>query len=252
MAQARETIWFIGEARDRELRFCLREIEALAQGRTIKRFATGDEVDPANNPDLVVVWQDWPNQYPEATTNRLMNLTMPAGRLLCVYGSWCESDGRNLPELWPHAVRVAARNAPERFERELKAVSHREPPLPLTASRDERFEHNHSDNPPDSLRRVTAAVVSDDSQLKATLIKRLEHGGVTVADDTRTCDTIVWTQGLPEQDMDSTTEFTREHSGRKVISIRSMPDPASRNQRDFEELPMLVNDRQLLKALYEK
>ncbi|MFK7817919.1 MAG: hypothetical protein AB8G99_04330 [Planctomycetaceae bacterium] len=241
MAGKKQTVWFIGEARDRELRFCLREMEASSRGRSIELFASIDDiVDSETRPDVVVVLQEWPKQYREGQINRLIGRIMPEGRLLCVYGTWCESDGRNNADLWPHSVRVAARNAAERFGRELKLAERGEPPLPMTASRDERFEHNHSEQPPESLRRTSAHVACTDRQLKTTLEARLESAGVTVHTDARTCHSVVWAPDIPEQTADEINTFASEHRNRSLVIISALADPSKGHS------PMLANDQQLI------
>lgn len=187
MAQKNQTIWFIGEARDHELRFCLRELELIARGWSVELFSSVEETDTTDSPAMVVALQDWSEQYSVASINRLIGNVMPQGRLLCVYGSWCESDGRN-GDRWPHAVRVPARLAPERFQRELESISRNESALPLTAGRDERFEHNHSGVT--VLRKpVRAEVQIADSRLRDTMVARLAaigakfgSGGIVVTD----------------------------------------------------------------------
>lgn len=250
MAPTRETIWFIGKARDSELRFCLREMEAVSRGRSIELFAAIDDVDPDGRPDIVVVLQDWSQQFRETEINRLLSITMPGGRVLVVYGSWCESDGRNT-DLWPHGVRVAARNAAERFERELRELACNGPSLPLTASRDERFEHNHSASPPESLRRVSAYVDSSDRHLRESLAERLRRGGVDVQKDSRVCDAILWAPGL--DGLMAASQFAQKHRGRRVVAITEMPTAAHRDvlaeSGIVDLVPMLVTDRQLLKSL---
>jgi hypothetical protein len=241
MANNKQTVWFIGEARDRELRFCLREIESLSRGRSIELFASLDDIDSDVDPAVVVVLQDWPKQYREGQINRLIGRIMPHGRLLCVYGSWCESDGRNNADLWPHGVRVAARNAPERFARELNGSDKNEEPLPLTASRDERFEHNHSKLPTESLRRTSAHVVASDKRLRASLEARLDACGVAIHSDARTCDTVMWAPDLKDQTPAGMADFAKEHKSRKVAFVSAMAEAG--------QVPLLINDRQLLAAV---
>ena len=252
--QQRQTIWFIGEARDSELRFCLRESRSLTRSLSSEHFDSLSELlerhpsgrnDQASRPNLVVVLQDWSGQYSESQINALISLVMP-GRLLCVYGSWCESDGRNNADLWPHGVRVAARNAPERLERELRSISQNEPALPLTAGRDERFEHNHSLPPTGGLRRTTAHVASSDRRLRECLEARLLSNEIAVHEDARTCDGVVWAPDLMGQTEQAAREFAREHNGRRIVTITAMPDLAA------GQTPILMSDRQLVAAVSER
>ena len=88
-------------------------------------------------PDLVVVCQTWPDQFSRCAVERLLG-HMPLARIVCCYGDWCDSDGRNRT-FWPTAVRVPANAAETRIRRELDVLQGERTPLPFTASRDEAF-----------------------------------------------------------------------------------------------------------------
>ncbi len=87
--------------------------------------------------DLLLVHQQWPDQYSAADVDRLLRLT-PLSRLICCYGSWCEADGRSR-DIWPPAARVPLQRLSTRIRLELKVLRGELPPLPLTAGRDETF-----------------------------------------------------------------------------------------------------------------
>ena len=88
-------------------------------------------------PDLVIVCQHWPDEYSERDVRWLLS-SYSLARLVCVYGPWCESDGRTR-DIWPFSVRVPVRCSADRIGRELEVIAGASPPLPLTASRDEVF-----------------------------------------------------------------------------------------------------------------
>jgi hypothetical protein len=87
--------------------------------------------------DLYVVCHSSPDEYSEGEVAHLLALAA-AARLVCVYGRWCDSEGRTR-DRWPLAVRVPAARFPSRLEYELRALSGAVAPLPLTASRGEIF-----------------------------------------------------------------------------------------------------------------
>ena len=97
-----------------------------------ERFSSGDW-----QPDLVVVCQHWPDEFPPSEVDRLFR-AFPLARFVVCYGPWCASDGRTR-SIWPLAVRVPADEAESRLKRELEVLRGERPPLPLTASRDEIF-----------------------------------------------------------------------------------------------------------------
>jgi hypothetical protein len=89
------------------------------------------------HPDLVIVCQQWPDEYTTAEVRRLLG-AFPLARRICCYGPWCASDGRTR-EVWPLSSRVPAMLAARRIDLELEVLAGTRWPLPLTASRDEIF-----------------------------------------------------------------------------------------------------------------
>ncbi|MGE3317511.1 MAG: hypothetical protein AB7O26_20550, partial [Planctomycetaceae bacterium] len=90
------------------------------------------------HPDLLVVVQHAPDEFPRADVAELFRLA-PLARWICCYGPWCESDGRNR-DLWPPGSRVPFHGFRARLHREVAVLRGERAPLPLTASRDEIFE----------------------------------------------------------------------------------------------------------------
>jgi hypothetical protein len=87
--------------------------------------------------DLIVVCQSWSDEYTAREVTALLSAA-PLARLLCVYGRWCDSDGRTR-NIWPLAVRVPAVEFEARLQREINVLEGRDAPLPLTATRTEIF-----------------------------------------------------------------------------------------------------------------
>jgi hypothetical protein len=87
--------------------------------------------------DLIVVCQSWSDEYTAGEVAALLSAA-PVARLLCVYGRWCDSDGRTR-HVWPLAVRAPAAEFEGRLQREINVLRGTEPPLPLTATRTEIF-----------------------------------------------------------------------------------------------------------------
>ncbi len=92
--------------------------------------------------DLVVICQQWSDEYLPSNTDRLI-ATAPLARFICCYGLWCESDARNR-DIWPPAIRVPVSMFEHRLRRELNMLRGECSPLPLTASRDEAFSFSFS------------------------------------------------------------------------------------------------------------
>lgn len=166
-------------------------------------------------PDLIVVAQSWPDEYSAAEVHRLLSM-FPLARLVCCYGNWCDSDGRNR-SIWPPGSRIMAENAPARVERELEfltgsthtatvadagGISRRSTPvpgpglsvLPLTASRTEIFAHDYGLPMAPTASRAAACVVSPDRTWRDMLVRALAIAGhhVTKIEDLRAGDQIYW------------------------------------------------------------
>jgi len=96
-------------------------------------------VDP---PDLVIVCQSWPDEFPMADVTTALG-RWPLAIWVCCYGAWCASDGRTR-SIWPISVRVPVDEAECRLNHVWRVLTEqRGEPLPLTASRDEAFEFDH-------------------------------------------------------------------------------------------------------------
>ena len=91
-------------------------------------------------PHLVVVCQNWPDEFSKHVVENLL-AALPLSRVVCCFGAWCESDGRNR-SIWPLGARVPARSCVPRLDHELAVLQGAASPLPSTASRDEIFEYD--------------------------------------------------------------------------------------------------------------
>lgn len=146
-------------------------------------------------PDLVVALQAWSDQFSAADVRDLLAFA-PLSRVLCVYGPWCDSDGRTRTS-WPLAVRVPAPDAAARIARELAwlqgvgapaggAVVSRVDagglagsPLPLTASRAEVFVETYASTPCRSIVPTSANVESPDPAFRHMLLSALRQADHT-------------------------------------------------------------------------
>lgn len=93
------------------------------------------------SPDLVLVLQHWSDEFNQSEVDNLLN-TFPLARVVCCYGSWCESDQRTR-QVWPAAVRVPVEQIQERIDLECKVLLGKALPLDRTAGLDEVFAFQH-------------------------------------------------------------------------------------------------------------
>ncbi|MBN2579419.1 MAG: response regulator transcription factor [Pirellulales bacterium] len=92
-------------------------------------------------PELIVVAQSYPGQYPTEMLERLRG-TAPLCRILALLGSWCEGELRS-GQPWPSVVRLYWHQWSARAERELTRLARGECPswgLPVTATDEERLQ----------------------------------------------------------------------------------------------------------------
>jgi hypothetical protein len=89
------------------------------------------------SPQLVLVYQSYPDEYPRADVEQLIG-RLPLSRFVVVFGPWCESIGRT-EQVWPIGWCVPLLHSPVRLQRELASLADNQPPMPATTSRDEAF-----------------------------------------------------------------------------------------------------------------
>ncbi|MCR9198229.1 MAG: hypothetical protein NXI04_06270 [Planctomycetaceae bacterium] len=130
--------------------------------------------------ELTIVLQSWSDQFTTEEAGALVGATL-FRRLLCCYGPWCESDGRNRA-VWPDAHRVPLRIARRIVEWEVLRLQRGEPAVPPTSARDEIFAYRLGEPEewaplPDYLNQ-TALVVGPDRVLRQTVADLLEEFGL--------------------------------------------------------------------------
>lgn len=187
---------------------------------SIAEFRSAGETPP----ELVLVFQDWPEQYTAGEADWLL-ATHVTTRILCAYGGCCESDGRTR-RIWPHAVRVPQWRLEPRLRREIEVIFGRGEPLPLTASRRERFLFEHATQqetrpaPPRSVRIVTPDRVLAGS-LAAFLGESLQVDG---AAEVVLLDVDPWNARTRTQ----LVELAEEHPRARIIALAGYPDHVPR------------------------
>jgi hypothetical protein len=130
-------------------------------------------------PDLIVVCQNWPDEFTAADVRDLLT-TFALSRLVCCYSPWCESDGRSR-NVWPIGSRIPVSQAPRRIHREYNSLrtGRTGELLPLTASRDEVFEFEYAVPTPRRMTKpdLTVVVDSPDSSLRRMLVAACATAG---------------------------------------------------------------------------
>ncbi len=181
-------------------------------------------------PDLIVIVQSQPDEFAPTEIASLFAFA-PLARVVVAYGGWCESDGRNR-SLWPLAARVSMSNAAARIEREwqlLHAAIGIEA-LPLSASREEVFAHDHC------LLKQTSSpqnvfVVSSDPAYRRFLKELLAAAGHTVNASDRTDSHLLPTAILFDADpwddmrLGQVRSLRQQYPSSKIIALLSASHP---------------------------
>ncbi len=170
----------IGPGGRREFRELIGWLCEHADIRVTDEFAdidTAIQSDRLSDCHLTLVLQSYSDQYTAADINQLIGQTL-FQRLLCCYGAWCESDGRNRA-LWPDALRVPVRLAQSIIELELPSIGAEADPIPPTAARDEIFAHRLIEAPSDKdFRELNAAIIGADRIIRRTTTATLKELGL--------------------------------------------------------------------------
>lgn len=157
------TALLLGETSTADMRSIEQTVRALIPadrlrvGRTASSVA--ETIADGWVPDVVVVAQNWSDEYPVSDVQKML-AEFPLARWYVCFGPWCDSDGRTR-DLWPLAVRIRAAEASARLRQDFAATEHRMP-LPWTASRSEIFEELANRSIPAGLKSLRVAVVSPD------------------------------------------------------------------------------------------
>jgi hypothetical protein len=191
-------ILVLGDSTTAEMRPITETLPQSAAGSAIEMQIIPDldaalrfAIDRNWQPDLTIVCQSWPDEFTPSAVSRLL-AAFPLARLVCCFGVWCESDGRNRT-IWPLSVRIPARCAQTRIHNELAVLTGVRAALPLTAARDEIFEFDRnaeSELPPAA--PMPIRIHSPDRELRAWLQAMLRGHGYRTAASTETPAAVVW------------------------------------------------------------
>ncbi|MGD9857622.1 MAG: hypothetical protein AB7U20_21980 [Planctomycetaceae bacterium] len=195
--------------------------------------AVGDLAEISRTPpaDLIVVLQQWPDEYTPAEVQDLID-SAPLARLLVCYGPWCDSDGRTR-DVWPLGIRVPIAAAPARLILEIAKLRGECPPLPLTADRNETYLHAQTVGRKLHVRSLRIAVVSADRALSEALHDVLTSAGHTVVapllpggSHSTTADLLLW-DADPWDDAAGTSLHTlrEDHPDVPVAALCGFPRP---------------------------
>lgn len=135
-------------------------------------------------PDLVVVYQGVPDEFPQSQIYELIGL-LPLTHFIVAFGPWCESIGRT-EQRWPIAWCVPIRHLPTRLH-QLSGIPD-SPVLSATASRDEAFAETASRAISTvSCGDFSAAVFGDDGHFVQTVRDQLTASGFRIAEREPNC-----------------------------------------------------------------
>ena len=196
-------------------------IQTVSDVETASRLVSGENWFA----DLVVVCQNWPDEFSDADVQQLLSL-FPLARWVCCFGVWCESDGRNR-DIWPPAIRTPARNAERRIRSELAVFKGTHPVLPLTASRDETYEFNYA-VPYSKTTGSRVIVNSPDLEYRRTLEEMLRAAGhhVIRAQNDDIPDVLLWdADPWSERLAGEIQNFCARHPNVAIVALMTFAHP---------------------------
>jgi hypothetical protein len=135
------------------------------------------EIKAGSFPDLVIVYQGVPDEFPQSQIDELIGL-LPLARFIVAFGPWCESIGRT-EQRWPIAWCVPIRHLRARLQRELASLEAGTMKSPPTASRDEAFSESAT-RVNSAETDLSAAVFGDDPHFVGTVSDQLTAAGMTI------------------------------------------------------------------------
>ena len=201
------------------------------------------------SPDMVIVVQEYPEQYSPPEVEELLGLN-PLTRWICCLGPWSESEGRN-GEVWPIAVCVTIDRLISRLKSEIEVVSHHKTVLPITASRNERFLFENGETCETVASAPLVELVIDDPCLREFYSELLVEQGYRVCTSCRPQDAIV--PDLRLLDLDSRVRDLKLNGPVPVVGITNEIAPQVQqemlNSGVLTLVPKLTGTEQLLTAI---
>lgn len=194
------------------------ELPAIVPGAQIYRFVTPtDAARFAGAPaDLVVVVQHRPAEFSRREAGTLLG-AFPLARFVIGLGPWCASHGRS-ERLWPEAMTVPLRDVPSRLRREACRLSSGEPPLPLTASREETILAVSAAR--ETARPApAAAVISSDRSYAAVLGDLLRQAGAVLVEGDRASVVCFDADPLHDDQLRRLSELRARRPAARVVAV---------------------------------
>ena len=195
-------------------------------------------------PDLVIVLQDTPDQFPPQDIRQLLS-TWPLTRLVVCYGPWCRGDGRNRDN-WPLAVRVPHTAAASRLESECRVLNGGDTGLPWTAARTEIAASQYrTRNHPAANTVFRFHIISPDTALSGTLGDQLAClGGVSTTlpnADLLLVDIDPWEAGR----ISDYGAILKRGTAQVTVLLTNLPDnlPTASVDQIASRLPIVVRDK---------
>jgi len=177
-------------------------------------------------PDLVVVLQQWPDEFASADVQQFIGL-VPLARWVCCFSSWCEADGRNRA-IWPLSTRISARTAESRIRAELEVITRQRDAVPLTASRDESFEFDSLARCPETETPATIQVISPDNEFASWLIDLLiqaNHNAIKISPNISPAAVLWDADPWRVETATAMRQFTQQHPETPILALMNTATP---------------------------
>jgi CheY-like chemotaxis protein len=230
-AEGTVSVLVIGQLRAREFESLKDELHRLASVirsdvRRCLRELDGSETPP----EVLIVLQRHPDEYSVSEIHRLLS-QFPLARLLVCCGPWCDSSGRTRDD-WPLASRTGADLVTARLHQELEVVCGRQPPLPVTANRDERWIADHSTVLSSRAAGRSIAVETADLDVQQLMVDALAAAGFDCAPyGPRQTDILLWDADPWSEDLLRRIEASRrQNSAQSILALAGFHRPQETQQ----------------------
>lgn len=207
-----------------------------------------DTCDESALPETIVVLQSAPDEFPGEEFLRLYE-TNPLARFVCVYGPWCDADGRNR-DVWPFSIRVPVWRVRQRFHQDARTAI-----LPLTAGRDETFRVDFAHCGKDRPHSRGFQIDSPDRALREMLADALGIEPVDTETEREGCWNLFDIDPWNEERRTNLVQSIQNHSAERVLPLVGFPEPTLLNELSSQGLnrywPKLAPLGELMRLLID-
>jgi len=182
-----------------------------------------DTCDETALPETIVILQSAPDEFPGEEFLKLYE-SNPLARFVCIYGPWCDADGRNR-DLWPFPIRVPVWRVRQRFQQDARTVT-----LPLTAGRDETFRVDFAYCKQEQLQSQAFRIDSPDRALREMIADALGIEPVDSKTEREGCIHFFDIDPWNRERRETLAQLIQNEGAARVLPLVGFPEPTLLNE----------------------